>query len=136
MCPGIGLYDFRILSSDLIDTEFAVIAALQFIRYVNEQAGFLLINGINLSLSIPHDVRNYACGGTPVCSESERLIDNGVVVVAAAGNLGYQNSLVGGQALDNYSAFSITDPGNAERVITVGSTHRDSPHTFGVSYFS
>ena len=136
MCPGIGLYDFRILSSDLIDTEFAVIAALQFIRYTNEQAGFLLINGINLSLSIPHDVRNYACGGTPVCSESERLIDNGVVVVAAAGNLGYQNSLVGGQTLENYSAFSITDPGNAERVITVGSTHRYAPLTYGVSYFS
>ena len=136
MCPGIGLYDFRILSSDLVDTEFAVIAALQFIRYANEQAGFLLINGINLSLSIPHDVRNYACGGTPVCSESERLIDNGVVVVAAAGNLGYQNSLVGGQAPDNYSAFSITDPGNADRVITVGSTHRYAPLTYGVSYFS
>jgi serine protease AprX len=31
---------------------------------------------------------------------------------------------------------SITDPGNAERVITVGSTHRIEPHTYGVSYFS
>ena len=136
MCPGIGLYDFRILSADLIDTEFAVIAALQFIRYTNEQAGFLLINGVNLSLSIPHDVRNYACGGTPICAESERLIDNGVVVVAAAGNLGYQHNMIGGQAFDNYNAFSITDPGNAERVITVGSTHRYAPLTYGVSYFS
>jgi serine protease AprX len=136
MCPGIGIYDFRILSSDLTDTEFAVIAALQFIRYTNEQAGFLLINGVNLSLSIRHDVRNYACGGTPVCAESERLIDNGVVVVAAAGNLGYQHTLVGGQPFDNYTAFSITDPGNADRVITVGSTHRYAPFTYGVSYFS
>ena len=72
----------------------------------------------------------------PICAESERLIDNGVVVVAAAGNLGYQHNLVGGQAPDNYSAFSITDPGNAERVITVGSTHRYAPSTYGVSYFS
>ena len=136
MCPGIGLYDFRILSADLIDTEFAVIAALQFIRYTNEQAGFLLINGVNLSLSIPHDVRNYACGGTPICAESERLIDNGVVVVAAAGNLGYQHNTIGGQPFDIYNAFSITDPGNAERVITVGSTHRYAPLTYGVSYFS
>ncbi|MDT5364464.1 MAG: serine protease AprX [Mycobacterium sp.] len=140
MCPGIGLYDFRILSADadttITDTEFAVIAALQFIRYINEQAGFLLINGVNLSVSIPHDVRNYACGGTPVCTESERLIDSGVVVVAAAGNLGYQHSVVGGQPFDNYAALSITDPGNAERVITVGSTHKSAPTTYGVSYFS
>ncbi len=136
MCPGIGLYDFRILSPDISNTEFAVIAALQFIRYTNEQAGFLLIDGVNMSLSIPHDVRNYACGGTPVCAETERLIDNGVVVVAAAGNLGYQHTMVAGQPFDNYAAFSITDPGNAERVITVGSTHRYAPFTYGVSYFS
>ena len=31
---------------------------------------------------------------------------------------------------------AITDPGNAENVITVGSTHRQNPHTYGVSYFS
>jgi subtilisin family serine protease len=31
---------------------------------------------------------------------------------------------------------SITDPGNAESVITVGATHRAAPHAFGVSYFS
>lgn len=136
MCPGIGLYDFRILSPDILTTEFAVIAALQFIRYTNEQAGFLLINGVNMSLSIPHDVRNYACGATPVCAEAERLIDNGVVVVAAAGNLGYQHTMVAGLPFDTYAALSITDPGNAERVITVGSTHRYAPFTYGVSYFS
>src|SRR6185436_8512127 len=28
------------------------------------------------------------------------------------------------------------DPGNAELAITVGSTHRDMPHVYGVSYFS
>ena len=98
MCPGIGIYDFRILNpcTDQKDTEFAVIAALQFIRFINDQAGFMVINGVNMSLSIRHDVRNYACGGTPVCMESERLIDSGVVVVAAAGNLGYQHTMVGG----------------------------------------
>jgi serine protease AprX len=31
---------------------------------------------------------------------------------------------------------TINDPGNAELAITVGATHRDSPHTYGVSYFS
>ena len=35
-----------------------------------------------------------------------------------------------------HTATSITDPGNAQSVITVGSTHRRQPHTYGVSYFS
>ncbi|SOX51365.1 hypothetical protein MAAFP003_25 [Mycobacterium ahvazicum] len=136
MCPGIGLYDLRIIGSDKQDTELAVIAALQFVRHTNELAGDLQIQGVNMSLSIEHDVRNYACGATPVCLEAERLIDSGVVVVAAAGNFGYQNIVVNDQPFNNYLAFSITDPGNAERVITVGSTHHYKPFTYGVSYFS
>jgi hypothetical protein len=32
------------------------------------------------------------------------------------------------------AAFSITDPGNADGVITVGSTHRFWPHTYRVSH--
>lgn len=32
--------------------------------------------------------------------------------------------------------LSINDPGNADLAITVGSTHRQSPHTYGISYFS
>ena len=35
-----------------------------------------------------------------------------------------------------YRSISITDPGNADAVITVGSTHRRDPHAYGVSYFS
>jgi serine protease AprX len=136
MSPSIGLYDFRILTGDIKTTEFAVIAALQFIRFMNERAGRLLINGVNMSLSIPHNVKNFACGRTPVCNESERLIDSGVVVVAAAGNFGYSESVIAGQAFNSYQDLSITDPGNADRVITVGSTHRSSPFTYGISYFS
>ncbi|CDO86180.1 hypothetical protein AWC29_29485 [Mycobacterium triplex] len=136
MCPGIGLYDLRIIGSDKEDTELAVIAALQFVRRTNELAGDMQIQGVNMSLSIEHDVRNYACGATPVCMEAERLVDSGVVVVAAAGNFGYQNIVVNDQPFNNYLAFSITDPGNADRVITVGSTHHYKPFTYGVSYFS
>jgi serine protease AprX len=35
MCPDIGLYDFRVLAPKLQDTEFAVIAALQYIRLLD-----------------------------------------------------------------------------------------------------
>jgi serine protease AprX len=136
MCPDIKIYDFRVLSKRLSDTEFAIIAALQFIRYLNDRSGFMVIHGANLSLSIPHDVRNFACGRTPICNECERLVENGVVVVAAAGNLGYQSFETKEGRYDSYAAFSITDPGNADSVITVGATHRFWPHTYGVSFFS
>jgi len=136
MCPDIQLYDFRVLSSDVVETEFAIIAALQFIRYLNARTDYMTIHGANLSLSIPHDVRNYACGRTPVCIECERLVDSGVVVVAAAGNLGYQSFNTRDGSYEGYAAFSITDPGNADGVLTVRSTHRYAPHTYGVSFFS
>lgn len=136
MCPNINLYDFRVLAPNLDDTEFAVVAALQYVRYLNDRHGFITIHGVNLSLSIPHDVRNYACGLTPVCLECERLVESGIVVVAAAGNLGYHSFETRTGSYEGYAALSVTDPGNADGVITVGSTHRFSPHTYGVSFFS
>jgi serine protease AprX len=136
MCPDIKLYDFRVLSKSLEDTEFSIIAALQYIRHLNERHSFISIHGANLSLSIPHDVRNFACGRTPICNECERLVESGVVVVAAAGNLGYQRFETRDGSYEGYTAFSITDPGNADGVITVGATHRFWPHTYGVSFFS
>lgn len=136
MCPDINFYDFRVLAKTLEDTEFAIIAALQYLRYVNDRNTYLTIHGANLSLSIPHDVRNFACGRTPICNECERLVESGVVVVAAAGNLGYQRFETKDGSYEGYTAFSITDPGNADGVITVGATHRYKPHTYGVSFFS
>jgi subtilisin family serine protease len=64
------------------------------------------------------------------------LVDSGVVVVTAAGNHGYKSFQTKEGAYESYAAFSITDPGNAEGVITVGATHRYWPHTYGVSFFS
>lgn len=136
MCPDIKFYDFRVLGKTLQDTEFAIIAALQYLRYLNERHTYMSVHGANLSLSIPHDVRNFACGRTPICNECERLVESGVVVVAAAGNLGYQRFETKDGSYEGYTAFSVTDPGNADGVITVGATHRYRPHTYGVSFFS
>jgi hypothetical protein len=137
VCPQLELYDMRVLGDDGSGEEFAVVAAMQFIRHLNSHSERRVIHGVNLSLSIRHDVRNFACGRTPVCDEAERLVGSGVVVVAAAGNEGFAryNTSDGGIA-DGYRTVSITDPGNAEAAITVGSTHRTKPHTYGVSYFS
>jgi subtilisin family serine protease len=136
MCPEIQLYDFRVIAETLEETEFAIIAALQFIRFLNQQHSHVSIHGANLSLSIAHNVRNYACGYTPVCTECERLVESGVTVVVAAGNRGYQSFKVEEGLFENYAAFSITDPGNADGVITVGATHPRAPHSYGVSFFS
>jgi len=136
MCPDIKLYDVRVLGRTVRETEFAIIAALQYLRHINEMYSFITVHGANLSVSIPHDVRNYACGRTPICNECERLVNSGVVVVAAAGNRGYQNFETKDGVYESYAAFSVTDPGNADGVITVGATHRYWPHTYGVSFFS
>lgn len=135
ICPNIKLYDFRVLDGQGHGDEFSVLAAMQAIRHINELAGRLVIAGVNLSLSVPHDVAAHACGWTPVCQEAERLVRSGVVVVAAAGNAGF-GELIRTTTGDGYRPTSVSDPGNADAVITVGSTHRSNPHRHGVSYFS
>jgi serine protease AprX len=136
LCPDIRIMDFRIISDTLEDTEFAVIGALQLVRYLNSHNQYIVVHGVNLSLSIPHVVESFACGRTPVCDECERLVGAGVTVVAAAGNNGYQKFLTEKGTFPGYATLSITDPGNADAVITVGATHRRDPHTYGISYFS
>ena len=136
ICPQLKLYDFRVFDAQGEGDEFMVMAALQFIRHLNAEREEPLIHGANLSVSLPHDVANYACGRTPVCEECERVVSSGVVVVAAAGNEGYMRFITPKGDAEGYRSISISDPGNAESVITVGATHRFQPHTYGVSYFS
>jgi subtilisin family serine protease len=137
VCPGLDLYDLRVLENDGTGDEFGVLAALSFVRWRNAQSGGTVIHGVNLSISLEHDVRNSACGRSPVCLEVERVHNAGVVVVAAAGNEGRADfTYQGGPPREGYRTVSISDPGNTEVAITVGSTHRIEPHAYGVSYFS
>ena len=136
ICPDLQLYDLRVLDARGEGDEFNVMASLQFVRHLNSNHGVMRVHGANVSLSIRHDIANFACGRTPVCEECERLVGGGIVVVAAAGNDGYLQYLTPRGPQDSYRSISITDPGNAAGVITVGSTHRFQPHTYGVSYFS
>jgi hypothetical protein len=134
ICPDLQLYDLRVFDKDGAGDEFSILAALQFIRHLNANRDTVTIHGVNMSFSLKHSADSYACGATPVCEECARLAGAGIVVVAAAGNRGYRTDDVDG--FGNYNDISITDPGNAEDVITVGSTHRQMPHKYGVSYFS
>jgi serine protease AprX len=136
VCPDINLYDMRVVDAkSQAASESALISALQFIRFLNNRGSTsdVVVAGANISMSIPHKANFFGCGLTPVCIECDRLVESGVVVVTAAGNRGWSE----GQFGFGSSVFSsITDPGNAEKVVTVGSTHRVKPHQFGISYFS
>ena len=138
MCPHLSLYDLRVFDSKGHGDEFAILCALEFVGWLNRDRSNPVVHGVNLSLALAHDVDSFACGQTPICEACNHLVGAGTVVVAAAGNTGFE----GGAGTERqsfgsgYRPISITDPGNADNVITVGSTHRRDPHLYGVSYFS
>jgi subtilisin family serine protease len=138
MCPQLSLYDLRVFDTDGNGEEFAILCALEFVGWLNRDRANPVVHGVNLSLALAHDVDSFACGQTPVCEACNHLVGAGTVVVAAAGNTGFESAPgVEKQSFGSgYRAISITDPGNADHVITVGSTHRRDPHLYGVSYFS
>jgi subtilisin family serine protease len=137
ICPDLDLWDIRVLDDHGQGDEFGVVAGLRLVETINREAGYLRIHGVNLSLSITHNVANFACGWTPVCNACNDLVDLGVVVVASAGNTGFSDPDIARRSDGtSYKTVSITDPGNADKVITVGSTHGSLPHRYGTSYFS
>jgi hypothetical protein len=114
-----------------------VLMAIEQVQRWNQWGKRVLVHGVNMSLGYDFDPRWFACGHSPLCAEVNRLVRCGVNVVVSAGNGGYPSFINASGAADaRYSAMSITDPGNADLAITVGSTHREMPHTYGVSYFS
>lgn len=137
MCPRLVLYDLRVFDADGRGDEFAILCALEFVGWLNRDRANPVVHGVNLSLALAHDVDSFACGQTPICEACNHLVGAGTVVVVAAGNTGFEGKGPEKQSIGNgYRAISITDPGNADNVITVGSTHRRDPHLYGVSYFS
>ncbi|MFK7914319.1 MAG: S8 family peptidase [Pseudomonadales bacterium] len=114
-----------------------LIAALGYVLHCNEHGRWQRIHGVNLSIGYEFDAEWFACGQSPLCVEVDRLVRSGVSVVVAAGNTGYGNvQSTGIEQFKTALDLTINDPGNAELAITVGATHRDSPHQYGVSYFS
>jgi subtilisin family serine protease len=137
VAPLTKILSLRVLNNKGTGRTQAVIQALQYINELNQNGRRIRIHGANLSLGYVFDPTWYACGQSLICAEVNRLVKSGVMVVISAGNTGY------GKRLDSTSksvagnfVCSINDPGNAEFAMTIGSTHRDMPHTYGVSYFS
>lgn len=139
MAPACELVSLKVLRRNAqgvwVTSSAAVMAALDYLRTeVNVDRSMLRVHGVNISLGCSWDPRHYAAGQSPLSQMVNQLVDTGVVVVVSAGNGG------SGQSSDPAGMLailgSITEPAHAEGCIAVGSTHRDSPHVFGVSWTS
>ena len=134
MAPECRLVSLKVLDENGIGNASNLIAAIAHVQEINGYGRRLLIHGMNISIGYDFDPKWFACGQSPLCVEVDRLVKSGVVVVVAAGNTGY--GAVNNGSSNAGLTVTINDPGNADLAITVGATHRDMPHIYGVSYFS
>ncbi|MDQ1662886.1 MAG: serine protease AprX [Blastococcus sp.] len=138
MAPRCRLVSLKVLDANGQGEVSSLIAAIEHIQRVNDYGRRLRIHGVNLSVGYEFEPEWFACGQSPLCVEVDLLVRTGVVVVVAAGNTGYgyNQDAFKGTAVPAGLDLTINDPGNADLAITVGSTHREMPHVYGVSYFS
>lgn len=136
MAPRASLYGFKVLNDDGEGQDAWIIKALDKVASLNEKAGSLIVQGVNLSLGGGFDPSVFGCGHTPLCQELRRLWRQGVLVVLAAGNEGYAVLKSEDGDIQSNMDLSIGDPANLDEAIAVGSVHKTNPHTYGISYFS
>jgi subtilisin family serine protease len=137
LAPEAKLVSLKVLQAGQQGNMGLLLAAIGYVQAANTNGALVKIHGLNLSLGYQFDPRWFAAGQSPLCAEVNRLVKSGVVVVVAAGNAGYGTIQSLEEGFEPASLLgTIEDPGNADLAITVGSTHRDMPHTYGVSYFS
>ena len=102
IAPNAKLLDLRVLDQNGNSNDSAVIAAIQTAVQLKSKYN---VRAINLSLGRPI---YESCTIDPLCEAAEAAWNNGLVVVAAAGNLGR----------NGYS--TVLSPGNSPHAITVG----------------
>ena len=136
MAPRTSLYGFKVLNDQGEGEDAWIVKALDTVAGLNEKAGSLVVQGVNLSLGGGFDPSVFGCGHTPLCQELRRLWRQGVLVVLAAGNEGYAVLKSEDGDIQSNIDLSIGDPANLDEAIAVGSVHKTNPHTYGISYFS
>ncbi|MCE3555565.1 S8 family peptidase [Pseudonocardia sp. RS11V-5] len=140
MAPACELVSLKVMrlsrQGTWVTSSAAVIRALTYLRTeVNVDPALLRVHGVNLSLGCEWYPDQYAAGQSPLCQAVNQLVASGVVVVISAGNYGAR-STSNDAASPSAVLGSITEPAHAQDCIAVGSTHRDAPHAFGVTWTS
>ena len=116
VAPDARIVSLKVLQADGSGQTSDVIAALDWVRANHRRYQIRVVN-----ISLGHPVfESYT--DDPLAQAVQRLIDDGVVVVASAGNYGKVN--VDGQDVPVFGG--ISSPGNLPDVITVGALN-----TFG-----
>lgn len=140
MAPACELVSLKVMrrspQGTWVTSSSAVIRALTYLRTeVNVDPAVLRVHGVNMSLGCEWKPDQYAAGQSPLCQAVNQLVASGVVVVVSAGNYGASTTR-GDSANTSAILGSITEPAHAEDCIAVGSTHREAPHAFGITWTS
>lgn len=107
IAPGAHLVNVRVLNGEGLGYTSDVIAGIQWVVANRTKYAIRVMN-----LSLGHPIQQ-PCTFDPLCLAAESAVANGLVVVASAGNAGKDDQ--GRTVLG-----SISTPGNAPGVITVG----------------
>ena len=110
IAPNANLINLRVLNSDGAGSVSQVLSAIDWV--LSNRTSFN-IKVVNMSLGMPA-ISSYK--NDPVCVATRRLVDAGVVVVAAAGNDGKDST-------DQKVYGTIHSPGNEPSAITVGASN-------------
>ena len=107
VAPGAHLINVRVLNRQGLGYTSDVIAGIQWVVANRVKYGIRVVN-----LSLGHPIQQ-PCTFDPLCIAAEKAVASGLVVVASAGNAGKDDE--GRTVLG-----SVSTPGNAPGVITVG----------------
>lgn len=113
IAPNANLLDLRVLDQNGSSTDSVVIAAIQTAVQLKYAYNVRVIN-----LSLGRQIYE-SCSIDPLCEAAEAAWNSGIVVVAAAGNLGR----------NGYS--TILSPGNSPHAITVGAMKTEETYSPG-----
>jgi serine protease AprX len=120
IAPDASILDLKVLDENGSGTSSGVMAAINW-AVVNQKRYNVRVINLSLGAIVPESYRT-----DPLCKAVERAVLAGIVVVAAAGNDGHTDEIVGyktnGDPLYRQVFGAIHSPGSSPYAITVGAS--------------